>query len=602
MEEVSHQEPYKSMYLRTVTITTEHLLYLLAFCIALVLRFLNLGDTPLSDFEAAKAIQSWYAVHGGFINIGSDPGYFSLTTLLFQILPVKNATARFWPALVGSLVVLAPFGLRRLFRPEAALVIAFGFALDPGMVTLSRLAGGPMMAIGFGILSLVFIFHRKPLWVGIACGLALISGPAVFTGLLSLLVTFVVGMLVGLPRRFDASVETEIDRDFVPSRGEARYGMIIGVVTILLASTFLFRYPGGIGALGNALGDYLKGWITDSKTPVLQPLFALIVYQPLALIFAFVSTIRGWIQNNPISRWLSIWTLVVLLITTLYPGRQVYDVVWALIPLWGLAALEISRHLKKSQYSIPTVSLAGAIVVLCTLFWLMSLNPAPISVSWVILVIVPVLILILVSMVGFTWSWDSARCGAIWGFSIAIGIYIIAVLFEAAYLRFNRPEELWTPPPGTGQTDLLKDTIEELALIQNGRIDTIDIVSNVELPSLKWVLKEFSNVQYVSILDQVPSSSVYITEENPSREMDFSRLASYYGQDFIWSVKPGWTGSLPPEWWQWLTTREVPIQYESLILWARSDFFPDQLQIEPASLSSPSSESDDIVQQQGPIE
>jgi hypothetical protein len=591
------------MKFQTERITTEHLLYLIAFGIALGLRFLNLGDIPLSDYEAAEALQSWYAVRGETINIGTNPGYFSLTTLIFWLLPVSNATARLWPALVGSLVVFVPFGFRRLFRPEAALIIAFGLALDPGMVTVSRLAGGPMMVVSFVLLALAFVYNRKPIWAGIAGGLALVSGSAIFMGLVGFLVTVVVGRLAGLQKKFGILPPIDGDLEEAPStRKEIRLMMTTGVATILLVSTLFLRYPSGLGALGRELGNYFGGWIITPNTPILQPLLALIAYQPFAFVFAIISSIRGWYQRDNTSRWLSIWIFVLLLSSLLYPGRQVSDLVWVLTPLWVLAAAEFLRYLKAPQFSIPAICLAGAVIVLSILFWLMSLNPAPITETWVILAAIPSLILLVTVMVGLGWAWEAAKAGFVWGLSSAVGLYLITALFSAAHLRFNTPEALWTPSPGTVQAGLLVETLEELALLENGRTDSMEITSTVESPSLKWALRQFSGARYTSELDLPSSSSVVITPENAEGESDLSSMMSYVGQDFVWSANPGWSGPLPSEWWKWVTSRQAPIQYESVILWVPSGLLPDQALIGTEDTTLQPAESDNSFPGEGSIE
>jgi hypothetical protein len=591
------------MKLRTRQIKTEHLFYLLAFSLALVLRLFKLGDAPLSDFESVNAIQSWYAIQGKTLNIGTNPGYFSLTSLLFYLFPVSNALARFWPALAGSLVVLAPYGFRRIFGTEAALIIVYGLALDPGMVALSRLAGGPMMAIGFGTLALAFIYNRKPIWAGITGGLALVSGTAVFSGLAGFLIASFVVRLVGfLPAfgtRFEAELQPGLDRS---SRGRIRQGWVISAATILLVSTLFTRYPSGLGALGGGLENYIRGWITVSKTPVLQPVLAVIIYQPLALIFAIIAAVRGWILGEKISRWLAIWVLVVLVSTIIYPGRQVYDVAWALTPIWALAALELARYVKMPQPSTAAFGLAGVVLVLSSLFWLMSLNIVPGNFTWIIMVVVPLLIVLTTVLVGLGWSWGAARSGSILGFCIAAGLYMIAATIGTTQLRSNSPEELWTPPPGTVQAGLLVDTLEDLAVIQNGRVDRIDIVSTVEMPSLKWVLRNYSEVSYVSKVDPNLLSSVIITLEDAAEGSDLSQTMTYRGQDFVWWAHPGWSGALPPEWWKWVTTRQAPLYYESLVLWARADFFPEQSVGEPDHSELVPAENDVVSPNEGSVE
>jgi hypothetical protein len=336
--------------------------------------------------------------------------------------------------------------------------------------------------------------------------------------------------------------------------------------------------------------------------PILQPLLAVIAYQPFAFVFAIISAIRGWNQSDNTSRWLSIWILVFLLSSLLYPGRQVYDSVWILAPLWVLAAMEFIRYVKESQFSIPALCLAGVVLILSVLFWLMSLNPAPINETWIILAAIPSLILLVTVLVSLGWTWESAKAGFVLGLSSAVGLYVIAALFSAAHLRFNTPESLWTPSPGIVQAGLIVETIEDLALLQNGRTDSIDITSTVESPSLKWVLKHFSGVRFTSELHLPSSSSVVITPGNAEGESDFSGTTSYVGQDFAWSAKPGWSGPLPPEWWNWVTSHQAPIQYESVILWVPAGFFPDQPLIGSEDTIVLPAESDNNNQGEGSIE
>jgi hypothetical protein len=588
------------MKLKIKTITFEHLLYLLAFGLALFVRFLNLGEAPLSDFEAAHALQSWYAVQGEPLHVDSNPGYFSLTTLLFELLPVSNVSARFWPALVGSLVVLAPFGFRRLITPIPALIAACGLALDPGMVAVSRLAGGPMMAIGFGVFTLVFLYNRKLIWAGISGGLALISGPAILTGLVGFLLAFAFGRYRRYPQISGRSKLEDVPSG--PDRAKVIWGVLIAALTIILGSTLFARYPEGLAGFGGGMADYFQGWITRSSTPSFQPLISIVIYQPMAFIFAVISAARGWIRDQKLSRWLSIWALIAAFTTLLYPSKQVYDISWVLIPLWYLAAMEIPQFLGRPLFVLPAFGLGGAILLLSALFWLMSLTPAPLSVTWVILLVIPVMILLSTILVGLGWSWETAKNGAAWGLSAAIIFYILASLFGATQLQYNNPAELWTPPPGTVQAKLLGSTLEELALRKNGRSDFIDILSTVDKPSLRWVLRKYSDVKFVAILDQGVSPSVIITPEDSDGNADLSATMSYLGQDFVWSAIPGWSGSLPPERWKWVATRQAPIVYEKVILWARSDFFPDQTIGKSYDTSSSPGENEDVVLPSGSIE
>jgi hypothetical protein len=494
-------------------VNIEHFLYALAFGLALGLRLLNLGDAPLSDFEAGWAIQSWNAVQGEPVAIGPNPAYFALTTLVFYLFGSSNALARLWPALVGGLVVLAPFGFRRWSGREAALIMAFGLALDPGMVALSRLAGGPMLAIGFGAIALAFIYSRKPAWSGIFGGLALISGPSVYHGLIGFLIAYGVARLAGLRPEWGVGPS---QKPAVSLKNQIPTVLTFGVLTILMVSTLFTRFPNGLGAWGGSLVDYFQGWLRPSGVPVVQPILAVVTYQPLALILAFIAAVRGWARGENKIRWLSVWVLVVLLSSLSYPGRVVYDAAWTLLPLWALAAVELARYLKLPQPSTAAYGQAGIIFVLGALFWLISLYPDSSNSTWLILVVVPVLVVLTTILVGLGWSWEAARSGLIWGLSAVFGIYVLAAMFGASQVVPNSPRELWTPSPGIEQAAMLESTLQELAIIQNGREDSIQIVSLVDAQSLKWALRDFSEVTYISTLDPNHLPSVIITLEDGS--------------------------------------------------------------------------------------
>jgi predicted membrane-bound mannosyltransferase len=126
--------------------TLEHAFYAIALAFAISLRFFHLGALPLSNFEADWALQALRIIQGLRPTIGPNPAYVHLTAVLFFLFSATNFLARFWPALAGTALVLAPWLLRRRMGRIPALVLAFGLALDPGLVAMSRLAGGPILA------------------------------------------------------------------------------------------------------------------------------------------------------------------------------------------------------------------------------------------------------------------------------------------------------------------------------------------------------------------------------------------------------------------------------------------------------------------------
>ncbi len=127
--------------------TLEHAIYAVALVFAIGLRFLNLGALPLSDYEATWALQALRVTQGLHPALGPNPAYVHLTSILFYIFGGTNFLARFWPALAGTALVFAAWFLRGRIGRIPAIVLAFGLAIDPGLVAMSHLAGGPMLAV-----------------------------------------------------------------------------------------------------------------------------------------------------------------------------------------------------------------------------------------------------------------------------------------------------------------------------------------------------------------------------------------------------------------------------------------------------------------------
>jgi hypothetical protein len=608
----------------------ETFLYILAFIIALGLRFYNLGAVPLSDSEASWALQALQVANPGHGNLqlvlGPQPAYVFLTSILFSLFSGSNFFARFWPALAGSILILIPIIFRNKLGRLATLIIVSGLALDPGLVAVSRQAGGPMMALVFCLFALGFWKMHNPILVGIFAGLALLSGPATYTGILILILVWLAFKYlkkrdINVPDPgetslsesdliSDATQTPSLDNKKFPSSTELRLLLISAGLTILILGTFFFRYPEGISAWFNALPTYLKGWLTPSGIPLTRLIAALVVYQPFAIILAIVGS-ASWLfkpptqnkQLNMIFSVTSFWIIAALALVLLYPGRQVADLIWVLVPVWILAAKTLEKYLPSGALSPISLALSILIILLMGLFWnsLITINltilaTKPLEIGLRVAVLIGIFALGALStvLVSMGWSWQISRNGLILGIITGFAIYSIAVMWSLSQLRANQATELWSPLPGPGQTSLLVQTLNDLSKSQTGFPTEIEVVSMVETASIQWALRDFNNTVFVSEpnLDDLPELIITrIEDEFPALNV------SYRGQDFVWEVNPGWTGSLPPDIIRWLTFRESPLSKEWVILWVRSDLFPDS----SVESQSPSPDQEEI-DMQGEIE
>jgi hypothetical protein len=577
-------------------ITVEQILYALALLLALGLRLLHLGAAPLSDYEAGWALQAFAVARGQVAALGPEPGYVLLTGLFFFLFGDSTVIARLWPALAGGLLVTLPLTFRGYLARVpggrlAGLILAFGLALDPGLVAISRLAGGPMLAVGFGLLALGFAYNRRPLLAGISGGLALLSGPSVLLGALGLALAWAAAVLLkltGLP---------SLSPDETPGQRPelARAGVLAAGGTILLAGTLFFRQPQGLGALAGIFPAFLASWVDASGIPASRLLAALLFYQPLALTFGLVAAVRGWVSGASLPRGLSLWAVSALVLALLAPGRQVSDLVWVLVPLWALAVLELVRHVDVFEWEkVPAFGQAVLVFLLLSLAWInlaglsqSGVDPQVLRLRWAVILGTLFLGTVTTVLVALGWSPVIAQRGLAWGLAVSLGLYIFSAAWGASQLRPNDPLELWSPPPTTQQSGQLLDTLGDLSEWRTGQRVSIDVLVADEAPSLRWALRNWEDVSFKPGpgTNEIPSVIIRSGDQSPP-----SLTVAYRGQDFAWWAYPGWPGGLPQDWPRWLVFRQGPQRQEHVILWARGDLFPDGSLAPPGEVEEPGDE------------
>ncbi len=464
-------------------INLEQALAILALALALALRFLNLGAAPLSDTEARWALQSLALANPsqltGQIIIGEQPAYIFMTSWLFQIFGATNFLARFWPALAGGLLILVPPLFRRQLGRPAALIAAFGLALDPGLVTVSRQAGSPMMALAFVLLALGAWNNRRHLLGGSLAGVALLCGPAFFQGAIGLGIAWFAYRLVSdnsKPALPDPEISSEEASRPTPTGAaprpirdpKVREAIIALVLTFLVLGTSFFRYPQGLAGWAQSLASYLAGWVNPSGVNPFTLLAALVIFQPLALIFSCICILRWLVRQNhgPENTqnviWaLAFWLFASLILTLFYPARQMSDLVWVLVPLWGLAAIELGNFMPESKPNIVSSLQAVLGLILAVLLWntLISTSQlvpgegvSPVTIRLILVAGIILLGSLTAILIGLGWSWEISRNGLVWGITATLMIYSISVVWSAAFLRPNQPSELWGAHPEPGRS------------------------------------------------------------------------------------------------------------------------------------------------------
>ena len=565
----------------------ETIAYLTAFLLALGLRFLLLGKLPLTDAEASPALQALQISRGVAPALASNVAYINLSAILFFIFGSTNFIARFIPALAGSALVLAPALFRDKLKARPAVTLAFFLAIDPAFVALSRQAGSSILAVTFAVFAVGFLFRRRSILAGVFLALTLLSGPAVWSGLLGLLLAWMLTQFMSMRPKTEATQLTNepISESqpgpayLTPPIIDFRSLIISLIVTILLASSLFLLAPQGLGAWLASLPAYLSGWVAPSTVPASRLFLALGAYQLLAMPFALIAIVRGWWNGGQRIIRLSIWMIVALLLAVFYPARQPADLVWALLPLWTLAALELSRHIKiLPEDRLETIGVIIFTILLLAFAWVdfnaMYYTPFPSTQAntrlWLFLGSI-LLLLASVTLVGYGWSVTIARTGAAWGAAIMLGIYTLGAAWGATGLRNPVAAELWDTSPRVMQADLIAQTADDISEWATGDPHNLPVlIQGVDSPALLWALR-FHDPQLVTAFDPASTPAVVVTPP----QQDPQLAAPYRGQDFTWRQYPAWETLGYFNIMRWLTFHELPSASETVILWARDDLFID---------------------------
>jgi hypothetical protein len=564
------------------TVTLEHALYTLALAIALGLRFFHLGALPLADFEADWALQALAIVDGEHPALGPNPAYLHLTAFLFVIFGASDFWARFWPALAGSALVLAPWFLRRRLGRVAALALAFGLALDPGLNALSRQAGGPMPAIACLALAIVFWLDGRRALAGLFGGLALLAGPSVWFGLFGLALGWGFSWLLPAPRprtgeeSGSAPGETEAGRRSATARLPGlRASLLWGLGTFLVVGTLLLFSPQGLAAFADSLLAFLRGWVTLSDVSLGRLLLAIPAYELLPLGFGAAGIIRGIVKKEAFSIKLGLWALAAFLLVLIYAGRQTAELGWLLLPLWMLAALEIGRHFDfegRNPWVVGGTS--GLIFIFFAITWLMMARLTTLDLSnpvyrwqWLILLIMPLVGAIVIILVGTGWTAAEARLGGVWGALFPLALFTLAAATGAAQIREPRTLELWNPEPRLGRADLLLKVADELSTLNTGHNASLPLtIAGVDSPALRWMFRGWE-VEETNLLAPTAVPELVITPAT----VDLTLTADYRGAPFVWREAADWQQVTAAGWLKWFLYRQAPVLQEDIILWVRSD-------------------------------
>jgi hypothetical protein len=562
------------------------------FLLALAVRVSNLGATPLSDGEAREALWAAAGTTSGspfWPILGARPAssgvYQAVTWMLFDAFGGTEATARALPAVLGALMVLPPWWLRRRLGEVAALVVAFLLAISPVLIAGSRTAGGDSASLSglwFAVTVLILaldgeLSRSKAIpFLGLSLALGLAGGSLFYLGLIGLVLALAVWRWLG-PGAWESARVREVARQLAPG------ALAVGVGGAFLVSVAAGFLPRGATALAEGVRAALAGWFPPGDMPSLNPVAILVSYEPLILVFGVIGAVSAWRRRESLMVAAALWSAMSLVLIIAYPGRDGPAVALCLTPLAYLAGKALVTE-AENLLRLPSVWAAlavGGVVLLLFLYAGLQLaayaggigpGVAPLDPNLRLGIALGALAVagLVVLLVGLGWNWKLARAGA----GVALGaVLLLGTIASGSWLNSTRIEqgahELWAPSAPTYGLQRLRSTLLSLSTSSTGIVDELPVALDgiAPPPSLVWAIRSFQRFS-TSDSSRPESPPLLLLPDNaqtPAFASDF--LGQKIPIEEHWAT-PSALPANPVTWW-W--RRNLATDTTTWILLVRSD-------------------------------
>lgn len=548
--------------------------FIAALVIAAAFRFIGLGSNPLNDMESEIALQAKAVAEGVESPVGSFPALVGLTGFSFFIFENGNFLARFWNALFGCIIVLIPLLFRKHIGLKGAIVSSFLLAITPEMVSLSRILGSPISAVVFLVLAAGFFIDRRPILLGLSLALGLMSGPGFWVGLLILGLSLLIS-----ERIFNISE----DLSLTPIDSKKQFWILSGLaflITIVILGTSFFRAPYVLSGVLSGFLDFITGFWKANPAPWLLLPFSLIAHSLAGFVFGLWGSLRALISRDKKDLFLLTWWLVGLIFVFLYPASQPAEMLWVTLPLWILTGRVINENFNLKASRKFYVGAAALIIIVISAFILLALRslvnpnvtqPDPVGLL-VAIVGGGIILTAVILLIRLRTSEITALTSLIAGLLLVTVASSISISVNSARFSAEGASQLWFPEENKVSTSLMRITIDRILEWNATQTPPIEIiVSDFNEPSMRWALRAYDPVWFVSTLSAQSQPGIIITDVQTRPEIS----NAYRGQDLVWSRQTLWAEMSPFEYLNFLITRNVPTQDQEMILWVRTDLMPD---------------------------
>lgn len=556
-------------------------LYVLILVIALVLRIVFAGTWSLSEKEAQT-------VNSAIVN--PTTLYQLWTGALFTLFNQTELLARLLPVLLGSAMVLLPLYLRKSIGDGVTLLVAAGIALDPGLIAISKQAGSEIVAICALFALFLFVSQKKWTWVGVSLGVGLLSGPFYWLGLLGFLLCFAVGFLFPHTETEDIN-----DSDYAVvivarlKKIEWKPFLTGLLVFLVMGGTFFLTRPKMLAAIPGGLLEFFQRQTPDLVVlPISNAMLGFLLAY-FAVIIIGIFGIRY--LSKPWRKMFVLWSIIMFLLAVAYPGRQLADFIWCVLPLYVPAALQLTRIKLRSSENRLWIGSITAVLSIFLAYFLYSLMQyiqhagtvvEDSQVNLYLLSALAAFVIFIMILVILAWSWSlyiSLDVITILGVGMMLFSFVFSAMKSSGFDA--KPDQLmWIQTSYFKDADIFNITMKHLDEDRAEKDHPLIVeVDGLTSESLLWELRNYDvYVRDVKKLADTIQPDVVIA---PSTLMP-NVSEKFSGQDFIYMEFPAWSlMSSIKEWTDWALYQQPLYNQAQIIVWA--SLFQGSLEVTPDS-------------------
>jgi len=549
-------------------LTLERLAYALLVIIPLAIRLITLGQRTLSPQEASTALRAWQASQGlhPLLNAGS-PLLFSLQSATFFIIGATDATARAWPLLAAALLPLAFYLTRDWLGRSVALLAAALIVLSPLANAFARSGDGVSFALLAAAITLAgwafLSANHRGGWAlfGAGVAIALLSGPAGITALITLATLFILTN--------DASSSHR-------SAPTSSNWLLFAAALLVGGTLFLTRFD-ALGLIAINLTQWLQDFSLLPKN-ILLGAIRMAVDEPFLSLFGLLAILWG-LRQTPRIRALSIAAAVAAIIAILQGPDQAYSrAVAAFFLALPTAALliPIARHGHLRRQSLEQTLFIAVLILLAFLsvYALVAFAHNG-DISRLMLFLVILLMSLIVTGV-FIWfiGWREVRDGLLISGLILTLLFSTGMLWQLAFN--NALPNLARVSPTAALPDVkdLVSTFGDISQRQTGdrwAEEVVLIPGSQSDDMIQWYLRRAAKFSLADGIDpQQPPAMIIAPADRELATKD-----GYAGQKFALLSNWGVGGiATTNDAIRWLFFRQTPLPppvADAVNLWVRLD-------------------------------